>query len=246
MPGHQWREYTNCRKGNISVVTCLQQMEEKCNSASHRVVKSVRLTLDILEHFLENYKTLKVIHLIRDPRAIMNSRITTKWFGLNETTSGSRRRGRMNAKALCTRLKDDLIAGVKLKQKYPDRFAFVLFEDLLDDLKTNAVILYSYFNIKGDNLEGIVKTLMNEESDTEHSIRRLYHSYTDWWRFNRNLRITKITEDVCKNVMKLLGYESYETIERRLNFSFQRFDFNPKLLVRHILKNDQYESIFDF
>ena len=47
---------------------CLELAEEGCKGANHRVIKSLRMTLDNLTPLLKANPRLKVVHLFRDQR----------------------------------------------------------------------------------------------------------------------------------------------------------------------------------
>ena len=53
---------------------CEQMLGEFCKKADFRATKTVRATMDVVETLLERNPNLRVIHLIRDPRAVMVSR----------------------------------------------------------------------------------------------------------------------------------------------------------------------------
>ena len=72
----------NCDHGNVVRFTHQIQVDNsklsECQKSSVKVIKSVRLRASILQSWIE-HSDIKVIHLVRDPRAIFNSRRLLKW-----------------------------------------------------------------------------------------------------------------------------------------------------------------------
>jgi len=54
---------------------CVSLLRSNCSSRPLRAVKSVRATMDAMEPLLRTLPNFRVIHLIRDPRAVALSRI---------------------------------------------------------------------------------------------------------------------------------------------------------------------------
>jgi len=54
---------------------CISLLRSDCSSRPLRAVKSVRATMDSMEPLLRMLPNFRVIHLIRDPRAVALSRI---------------------------------------------------------------------------------------------------------------------------------------------------------------------------
>ncbi|XP_053380011.1 carbohydrate sulfotransferase 1-like [Mercenaria mercenaria] len=234
--GVNWKPYLNCLGKNQSVSFCLTVMEDVCKRSKHRATKIVRLTVDNLEYVLENRPNLKAIHLIRDPRAIINSRIATKWYNLSD----SEQTVKSEARELCSRIKYDLIKGEKLKQKYPQRFAFVMYEDLKTDLNSKIEMLHSYFGID----KSVVKSKLKNIKDMlqmDHKVNRTQGDYTNWWRFQLNLRTLNIIHSVCGNVLSCLGYRMFSDESDLKNVSKKAFIFKKELLISNLNESQFYD-----
>jgi len=54
---------------------CVSLLRSDCSSRPVRAVKSVRATMDSMEPLLRTLPNFRIIHLIRDPRAVALSRI---------------------------------------------------------------------------------------------------------------------------------------------------------------------------
>lgn len=237
--GEKWKPFKDCRAKNKSMPSCLTSMESTCKQSKHRATKLVRLTVDNLEYVLENNVNLKVVHLFRDPRAIINSELTTKWYNLNSSDKNDFSEIKTNAYELCSRMKYDLLQGEKLKQKYPQRFTFVMFEDLLSDLKSKTEILYSYFGIDKHSTETKIKSLSGILQD-DHMVKKTQGDYTDWWRFQLDFKAAKIIDNICGDILYFFGYRQFSDESEYKNISHKAFQFRKEFLLRHLNETNVY------
>ncbi|XP_052083608.1 carbohydrate sulfotransferase 1-like [Mytilus californianus] len=53
---------------------CIRYLEDICNRSNTILIKTIRMSLDILFDIVTGIPRLKIVHLVRDPRAILNSR----------------------------------------------------------------------------------------------------------------------------------------------------------------------------
>ena len=220
--------------------TCLKRMEAVCKNAKHRTTKIVRLTVDNLEHVLETLPNVKVVHLMRDPRAIINSRITTTWYNLHETPYNNHRRIMTDAKDLCLRMKYDLKAATVLKQKYPGRFALAMFEDLQTDMKAKTYMLYSYFGIDKSSVESKLANMTGILQE-EHSVNRTRGNYSNWWRHQLTYGAVKVIDSVCQDVSEILGYKIFTSESQLKDTSLKAFSFRKEVLLENIHLGKLYD-----
>ncbi|WAQ99951.1 hypothetical protein MAR_024324, partial [Mya arenaria] len=82
--GPSWKTYRDCLSRFIGKSVCLRDLQDVCRRSTVRFIKLLRLTLGSLQPLLENNEHLKVVHLFRDPRAIIHSRMYTRYYPTNE------------------------------------------------------------------------------------------------------------------------------------------------------------------
>ena len=126
----------------FSLEYCLGLARESCKGANHRVIKSLRMTLDNLTPLLKANPRLKVVHLFRDPRAIFNSRIGTMYVpikNLYPLDENKLLHIRSAIKTTCERHLIDLEASEMLRNVYPDRFKVIQYENLFSEPVSRGV-----------------------------------------------------------------------------------------------------------
>ena len=70
-------ECTKRKPGLLGLVDCLPLLTRSCSKAKASVVKTVRLSMERAATLLKADSKVKVIHLVRDPRAVLKSRRTS-------------------------------------------------------------------------------------------------------------------------------------------------------------------------
>ena len=191
------------------------------------MTKVLRLTPDQIEYLLQTRDNLKVIHLYRDPRAIMNSRIETKWYPSDDVSLLLH-----NAESLCKKMIYDHYKGEELYRKYPDRFKFVYYEDLNEDPLSKAKSLYSYL---GMDLDESKYTVLRDISVFKESTKRTAGDRTKntafWWRRTLDWEIIKRIDTICWQVYEALGYVQFKTHRELRNLTLASVNIPPQYLI---------------
>ena len=94
----------------------------QCKRAKIHALKSIRLTMELVEASLLKIPDMRLIYYIRDPRGIMSSRITQ--YKLLSFTPEE------EIKILCDRMRLDALIYSELERKYPNRVTLIKYEDL--------------------------------------------------------------------------------------------------------------------
>ena len=233
-----WEPYRQCRR-NSTVKVCLQKHEMACQAAKHRMMKIVRLSVDNLEDILTTNENVKVLQLLRDPRAIINSRITTAWYSLIDDPS----RITINADDLCRRMMYDLTSGIALKKKFPYRFAFVMFEDLQDNLGVKAKYLYNYLGMTVDNIDSKIKDIEYIEKNKKSITKQANDTFSEWWRSQMSVSAIKATDAVCLDFYKAVGYHTFTDESQLRNKTIKSYSFTNDILLENIEHNLHYDSL---
>jgi hypothetical protein len=137
-------------------------------------------------------------------------------------------------------MKYDLVQGEKLKRKYPQRFAFVMFEDLQSDLSLKTEMLYSYFGIDKFSMISKLKSLSGILQG-DHVVNRKHGGYTDWWRFQLDFKAAKIIDEVCADILTFFGYRRFSDESEYRDLLLKGFDFRQEILISNLNKTQVYD-----
>lgn len=166
------------------------------------------LRIDILqtEALLEMNPRLKVVHLFRDPRSIINSHIVTDWFPVKSEKSIVSLTLQQDIQITCKRIRYDIAAGHGLMNKYPGRVRFIQYEDFIDDIENKVKKLYDYLGMKYDSeLEEFINTTSHIQKDTftKVPVGTLAYRRTLQWE------VVNFVDRSCKDVLETLGYKIF-------------------------------------
>ena len=69
------KEYTACVHGKKQTASdCVTKAIQACNTSPIRVIKTVRMRLDLVLEFINLFPDVQIVFHLRDPRGILNSR----------------------------------------------------------------------------------------------------------------------------------------------------------------------------
>lgn len=127
--------YKECRKQNKSLETCSKQ----CISST-KSIKTIRLSMDIVEILMAKIPDLKVIHLLRDPRGMIKSRLKGGFVkkSMNLATI---------AQAHCERFERNIEIGKRLLQRYPGRLKTYLYEQIAENPKESSSSIFGFLGL---------------------------------------------------------------------------------------------------
>ena len=182
-----------------------------CKTAKHRVIKTLRLSLETTEPLLRQNPHLKIIHLVRDPRGIIHSQIRTGWFPMSEANQLVVKK---NVESLCSRILNDIHSGLRLMNKYPDKVKIIQYEDFSDTFRI-AQYLYAFtgmdFSKKYRTFANTSVELTPEsKSDGNHPFK--YRDKLAW-------KTIQTIDSECKDVYNMLGYVVFNSEQDLRNHS---------------------------
>ncbi|KAK7067132.1 hypothetical protein SK128_006568 [Halocaridina rubra] len=163
---------------------------------------------------------LSIIHLVRDPRGIMDSRRRNPF--IQEELKDSQK--------LCSELKEELMYAAKLKRQFPDNYRLVRYEWLVLDVENASRDLHSWlglpFTIYAANF--IATHSMGFRVDPTitmpFSTFRNSSSNAFQWRKDLEYEIMMNIQNDCKEVLKDLGYRIYGSIN-----DYRNLELTPML-----------------
>lgn len=193
-------------------------LTEFCRLFPLQIMKTVRLRLSSAEKLLDDKNlNVRVIKLVRDPRATMQSRRNHTWCAENPDCG--------EAALLCESLEADFISAQYFSKKYTSRFKAIRYEELsLNPYEMSQEIL----NFYGLPFDFKVQEFLN--THTKKNIGDFSTTFRDskWTPFHwiHDLTSAEIMhiQKSCSKAMEMWGYRKME------NFSNNARDFNPVIL----------------
>jgi len=145
----QLNNYTDCRSANRRLVDskCSPLLESACSSRSTRVVKLVRGTMETMQPLLRRLPDTRVIHLVRDPRAVALSRYKFSAGGrghYSRAASGRTDHLSREASVYCRQVVADIRWRQLLEREFPGRFYTLTYEQLVIDPHGRASDIYRF------------------------------------------------------------------------------------------------------
>ncbi|KAM9463040.1 carbohydrate sulfotransferase 3-like [Clarias gariepinus] len=202
-----------------------------CLQKKYHAIKSVRIErLETLRSLTEDPRLdLKVIHLVRDPRAILASRMMTfaqddeEWRKMTEDgdiTEDDNKIGGLRDQCESIRMAAEV--GLKRPPWLNGRYMLVRFEDIALFPMRKAAEMYQFTGIPfTDQVKEwlLQNTQTPDNEDDMYSTKRNSSQQAEKWRFNLPLKYVKIVQKVCGPTMKLLGYRFIESKEMLIDKS---------------------------
>ncbi|KAL5013972.1 hypothetical protein ScPMuIL_008242 [Solemya velum] len=136
--GPSWEQYGSCDKSRN--LTCLKNLSIRCSESHTIVSKVLRLSFELIEELLLRIPTLKVIHMIRDPRPVIMSRF--KYFGPAFENKDAA------ALSLCQKMLFDFNCSQTLRSKYPDRVVILPYETIAKNPQKMMGYIFEKFNLE--------------------------------------------------------------------------------------------------
>jgi len=192
--------YSMCKMISRSLCFDAEYLQETCGMFPVQVMKTVRLPLEraaqlMLRSHLDN---LKVILLVRDPRATMASRRRMEWC--DEPVCNS-------AELLCEMMVADYHQAAHLRLFYPHRFTVLRYEDLASDPTNVAQSIFDWLQLPWmPEVERYIDGHTKRDLDTPWSTFKKVGSRVSAWKNDSSWRQTHHVQQVCRQALDLYGY----------------------------------------
>ncbi|KAK6165539.1 hypothetical protein SNE40_022450 [Patella caerulea] len=205
-----------------------------CLSKKNTLVKTIRMRVSLLEPLLEKYPELKIVHLIRDPRAIALSK-----SNLAPKRNGSDVISREIEKTsvLCKDMLKDLEASERLVQKYPEQVKILVYEVFASAPILTARNLFNYLEFS--YTRQVEEFVYNSTSAGIEQNCQLCTSKANSLKTAMNWRKILSFEQVesfnkyCLPLFEKAGYTIFKDKNELLNFNIESWQYmnQPGYLV---------------
>uniref|UniRef100_A0A670YC90 Sulfotransferase n=1 Tax=Pseudonaja textilis TaxID=8673 RepID=A0A670YC90_PSETE len=203
----------------------LSLLQEECLRYHTLVIKGVRVfDIAVLAPLIQDpFLGLKVIHLVRDPRAVASSRIKSRHGLIRERGGGSDYHALGAMEVICGSMTKTLQMALHPPDWLKGNYMAVRYEDLVvDPIKTLRQV-YGFVNlVVSPEME---KFALNMTSGPGYSFKpfvvsaRNASQAVNAWRTALSFPQIKQVEEFCQQSMSILGYEKASSPEEVKNLS---------------------------
>ena len=188
--------------------TIVLNEEQKCKKSKFLVLKTIRVSnLERTWKVIRNFKNMKIIHLLRDPRARRNSQ---KKLGFHQ-----------NSTKVCKNCAYNLEIARKLTNK-DNKFAISYFEFIYEKLAVDSIsymenLVSNFLKISiSEELKNFIANITTASTSTRNeklpsffTTSRNISTVSSKWRVQLSAELRNETENnpLCQKIMDLVGYE---------------------------------------
>ena len=212
-----WNLNHNTSVNLAPYLRCLVDFNRKCDTSNLRIVKSIRLPLRSLFRLMRKYPDLRVVYLVRDPRAILKSQV--KAFGHSPKTG-----------SFCRMVLDDVNHMKLLLQTFPGRAVTVRYEDISNDPLEWTRRLYKFLQV--EMTQRVVDNVKNMTSGPDKKkvwiysvVRSDARKTANRWRTEIDFKDSREVDKACRSVYEWLGYKAASNVSLH--------DLNTSLINSH-------------
>lgn len=222
---------TMCGKSQFS------KIEAACKTYSHVVLKEVRLfDLKVLYPLLKDPSlNLKIIHLIRDPRAVAKSReqavkalLRDNGIVLNNNGTAVDDKDYKVLQEICrSHVQMYETATQKAPDFLKDRYMLVRYEDVVKDPLTEIAEMYKFSYLKmTPKLEDWIYNVTHgtgpgHRKEAFKTTSRNAMDVAQAWRNTLTFEKVREIQRVCRGALNMLGYRLVESVEEQKDLSVE-------------------------
>lgn len=194
-----FRGYKKCMSGlrDEAEDKCVPMFRNVCAKSRLRSAKTVRATMASMDNLLSSDPNFRVIHLVRDPRAVVLSRREFDNSGRGKYSMGDMVK---EAKLYCRTVVRDVRDRRKLDKLYPGRIMRVIYEDLVQEPLVYSEKIYEFLNTTLP--EKTIKWIIDHTTKVKDS-----SSIAQKWQDKLSFRKTREIMGQCEEFFREIPYE---------------------------------------
>ncbi|XP_053386503.1 uncharacterized protein LOC128550778 [Mercenaria mercenaria] len=211
---------------SASLPECIEELEELCKSRTHRIVTTTRLSMETVIDMMEYWPNLKAIHIVRDPRGIVHSRLKVErnlQLAFNVEN---------HSQELCSRIYEDIKFDWYIQRKYTERIRLMSYEAFVETPYPGTSYMYDFLNmLYTDKIWYRVYHATHEKENVGWSYNSTRVAYC--WRNHLEFQTVQIIDHSCHDVYRIFGYVEMHSVEdirslrvqsrRKIDFSLNGF-----------------------
>lgn len=195
---------------------CTEKLHDECRTSPIKIIKTIRTRFSNVKQLLEILPDLKIIHVIRDPRATLFSQSLLQLHSHVQICSENNNGRARCSGRLCERLSSDLQEKELLAKMFPGRIMTVKYEDLARDPIETSQNMYDFIDVEMTSRTKLFiyqKTMAGSKSDCSIcSTRSNSSAHVDRWKQAMDKEFIDIVNRKCKSVLKRQGYEVWYSL----------------------------------
>ncbi|XP_043912836.1 carbohydrate sulfotransferase 3 [Protopterus annectens] len=211
-------EKYHCRNQRCGPLNLTLAMEA-CLQKEHITIKTVRIRqLEFLRPLAEDPRIdLRIINLVRDPRAVLASRMVAfsrkyetwkKWAAEGEEPLEDEELQRL--KGNCENIRLSAEVGLSNAPWLNGRYKLIRYEDIARYplQKAEEMFRFAQIPLTQQVVDWILKnTQGSKDSNGIYSTQKNSLEQFEKWRFNMPFKLAQIVQNVCAPAMQLFGYK---------------------------------------
>ncbi|KAM3919465.1 carbohydrate sulfotransferase 4-like isoform 1-T2 [Leptodactylus fuscus] len=227
----------DCR--TICRLSPFDTVEKSCKTYSHVVIKEVRFfDWKSLYQLLEDPSlNLKVLHLVRDPRAVFLSRERAGSYlspDNNIIEQDLPKKPSMNDKVnvtyrlmerICKSQVDMYLSATNhSRSAFDSRYMMIRYEDIVQNPIQKAKQMYEFSNLNFSNdLKIWIHNLTHGKSNGNNFVinSRNAVNVSKAWRNSLQFESVQMIQDLCSEAMKVFGYKFLKTKEAQHDLNYE-------------------------
>lgn len=214
---------------------CIEPLIIACQKSRVVALKVIRSTMYGISSIFTSDSNVKVIHLIRDPRAVLKSQHRVGSFKWRDVAKAS--------SEFCQRVENDISVSTNLSKIHTNRILTVRYEDIVDYPLETGRKMYAFFNL--DMTLPIQKYIWNITYGGHKDgcficiVRSNATSTANTWRRKLPFHLVNEMQQGCGKVLRIMGYRTFNNSQevKDLQLSAQYISFSrDSLKVRQSSK----------
>uniref|UniRef100_H2YZ85 Uncharacterized protein n=1 Tax=Ciona savignyi TaxID=51511 RepID=H2YZ85_CIOSA len=195
-----FRDKIKALTSKIGKIPDWAELSHRCQTAKLRVVKTLRIyKLSWLKRFFDDQRLdLRVLHLVRDPRAVFRSR--SHIFNTNESMRATGHNCKMHS-------------NIEYESRtLPGRVATVRYEDITANPLRFQERIYSYVGLeKHQDVIKWVKDNTNKSDNSTYGTSRMAEKQLGKWREDIDFSNVATVQDICSEMMTIFNYKRLQS-----------------------------------
>jgi len=199
----QFNDYHSCFQSyrERAKANCTEMLRKAIAGHRLRATKLVRATMASMRPLLRALPTLRIMHLVRDPRAVVlsRSRLDASMRGIYTERMFKKSGSRLvpEASLYCNHVTADIRSRLALEREFPGRIMWMRYEDVVDNPEQRFRDLYKLLD------EPIPKATLKQME--KMAFRGQTKNLTTKWQKRMNLTDQIEIANRCSDFFRLIG-----------------------------------------